>query len=91
MKSILGEEFMLRKYGDHQPYHILKYHDKLNECNLKKEKKITRQVPCTAHVQCEFMRNIQKLQGLKWQINRPNHPFFHGVKAALYWLMRINY
>lgn len=38
MKSILGEEFMLRKYGDFQPYHILKYHDKINECKLKKEK-----------------------------------------------------
>lgn len=30
---------MLRKYGDHQPYHILKYRDKLNECKLKREKK----------------------------------------------------
>lgn len=85
---------MLRKYGDHQPYHILKYRDKLNECKLKRERKKNRNgktVACSAHVQCEIMRNIQKVQGLKWQINRPNHPFSHGIKAALYWLMRINY
>jgi len=65
----------IRKYCDRQPCHILKYQDKFNEHSLRGNS-------------WEIYR---KKQGLKCQINRTNHPFSHGVKAALYWLMRINY